>query len=144
MVRSGRERATSGHDKIEPTRRARSPAARRGQGLGENVLGVAGGDGAQLIEEMDNGLVDGCAHHCRPSQRRKLSGRLTALYAYEREIKPATGAPGLPGYEPAIVERMLLIGTGADGVLVALQLADGAGAIPVSVVSHLNLDPYLD
>jgi hypothetical protein len=115
------------------------------EGAGETMLGVAGGESPQLIEELSNGQwIDGRTIEPAAGMSETI-GSITALSRYEKIVTPAVGTPGQPGYTPAETEIALLIGTAPDGVLAALELSDWSeerGALKASRVSHLNIDAY--
>jgi hypothetical protein len=124
---------------------AGSGAVAAWEGAGDVILGVAGGESPQLIEELSSGQwIDGRTIAPGAGMAETIES-IAALARYEKIVTPASGTPGQPGYVPAKKEVALLIGTAPDGVLAVLELSDWSeerGALKASRVSHLNIDAY--
>jgi hypothetical protein len=107
--------------------------------------GVAGGETAQLVEELaDGSWMDARQVPGLASEGLAVSN-VASMMRFFQVIEEAQGDDGLPGAQtPAIVDERLLVGTGADGLLCVLQLNDlsSQGALLASKISHPSLDPY--
>lgn len=116
------------------------------EGTGETFYDVAGGDSAQLFERvLAGGDGDVLWSDLRTIEAQEADvTTITALARYEKVIRPASGTPGEPNFQPEEKMIGLLIGTGPDGVLLLLELSPftSQNALLASKMSHFGLDGF--
>lgn len=115
------------------------------EGSGDEMLGVAGTDSPNLLEEGTNGLWTDARVIEPSSGMTETISSITALARYEKVLKAAQGTPGQPDFVPAEIIVKLLIGTGPDGVLSVLELSslnEGNGAFLSSGTKYPHISPY--
>ncbi len=139
-----REGASTWSQAVAPN--ARQVLAGTAWAGGRDLLyGVAGGEGAQLVEELESGTwMDARTVPGVDAEDLEVAS-ITAMQRYFKIIEAAQDTGGLPGAgTPAIIDERLLVGTGAQGLLAVLELTDlsATGAILASKISHLSLDPF--